>query len=290
MVLLNDIFGNIFHNVDLCAEIKVITGYTSGEFIKYFVDCFKKVELEVYIGMSQLGILKEDHQTYREVMLRNPHVRIYYQIEGLPTHIKLIEVNKLNSSQRYVGSANFSFGGFFHYNELMARIDEEVGQLFSEQRQRSVLASTDEAQQVVRKMDCEAICHQIEEPKLDDTEDLLAWKHQLLRKSIRLRRDSNYFVLFNVPLKNSYSSNLENEKRLSIRLPIGFRTDEYFPIGKTISLHFENQTLECVIGGKFNSELHIKNSSKSMKGMMEMNSQLNFERINENEYSVSFSK
>ena len=71
MLITRNLFSTIFTFKEPIKKIKVITGYTSGSFLSYFVLLFPNVEMEIYIGMSQQGITSENHQKYLEIVAKN---------------------------------------------------------------------------------------------------------------------------------------------------------------------------------------------------------------------------
>ncbi|HFR3796295.1 TPA: phospholipase D family protein [Streptococcus suis] len=290
MLLVKNIFENIFETVDSDTEVEVITGYSSGKFIEFFINCFKDVRLEVFIGMSQQGISESDHLAYKRLMLENPKVRIYYQVKGSPTHIKMIKVIKGNISKAYVGSSNFSFDGMFKHNELMTTIDEKTEDLFNKQKLRSVLVDSEEAKQVVFQEELPVADTEVCDFERHDNV-LASRKKQFIHKRLLLRRDGKYFSIFQIPLKALAKYDISNRVQLSIKLPIGFATDKYFPFGKKFFVFFEGQILKCSIGGKFSSELHVESGGEFIleDRLYSDKSVLVFERFNENEYSLSFS-
>ena len=291
MLLVKDIFEKIFNEVDSSSEIKVITGYSSNKFVNYFMNCFKEAKLELYIGMSQQGILENDHLAYNNLMSRNPNVKIYYQIKDVPTHIKLIEIFESSVSRTYVGSANFSFDGLFKHNELMVLTNEKTDDLFNVQKSRSVLANSEDAIQVVVASSQENIDSKSEDIDLDDN-NLTRRKKTFIHRRLNLRRDSNFYKVFRLPLKEISSEGEGENEQMIITLPVAFETDKYFPIKKSFILYLEDHILEGITAGKFSSEIHIKNGAKLFKEKMvnENKSEIELERKNENEYVISFSK
>ena len=289
MLLVKNLFKTIFDKADLMTEVKVITGYTSSEFVKCFINNFKGIGLELYIGMSQQGILEKDHLAYIDLMTEHPNLKIYYQVQGMPTHIKLIILNRENSSNVYVGSANFSYDGLFKHNELMTTISDKVDSLISEQKERSVLATSKKALVVVVTVD-EDDTTQYQEDDDVDVKNIIPWKKQIKQVSFRLRRDYKYFNRFSLPLNNLILDDEENSGRLAIKLPMGFRPENYFPIGEEIVLYFEGRSIICKVGGKFNSELNIVDNEQAEIFLENTSINLVLERLNKSEYSISFSK
>ncbi|HFU3697768.1 TPA: phospholipase D family protein [Streptococcus suis] len=291
MLIVKKLFETIFDEVDSNTKIRVITGYTSSNFLGYFINSFKGISLELYIGMSQQGISEQDHQKYVNLMLNNPHVKIYYQIRDNLTHIKLIELTKESSSRIYVGSANFSYDGLFKHNELMTLVNENINDLFINQKLRSTLVNSEEAKQLVLANEPDSMNIQIEDAKLD-SKDLVIWERQVLNASYRLRRDYRYFKKFTLPPRFQKSNDKENNEYIILKLRSGFRTSVYFPIGKDFICHFEKESIKCYIGARFNTEIHIKDIDNVLFQIIAENkdAELEFTRINESEYFISFSK
>lgn len=291
MLLVKDIFEEIFNDTSSSSEIKVITGYSSGEFVNYFINCFKEAKLELYIGMSQQGILQSDHIVYNDLMSKNPNVKIYYQVRDVPTHIKLIEICERSYTRTYVGSANFSFDGLFKHNELMVLTNEKTDDLFNVQKSRSVLVNSEDAKQVVVASSRENVDSKSENTDLDD-KDLTRRRKLFIHRRLQLRRNSSFYKVFRLPLKEVSSVDDGNNEQMIITLPVAFETDKYFPIKKNFIFYFEDLILEGVTAGKFSSEIHIKIGGKRLKEKMvvENKSEIELERKNENEYVISFSK
>lgn len=149
LLIFNHIFESVFlKNVGQIKKIRILTGYTSGKFLKFFVDEFPNIPIEVYIGMSQQGIKKSDHEVY-QMLSQASNFYLYYQIVGNNTHIKLFEIEYYDHIETYVGSANFSASGMFEQNEVMTFVDSNNDSLFLKQFNQSVAVSDQRATELL---------------------------------------------------------------------------------------------------------------------------------------------
>lgn len=126
------------------SHLDVITGYSSGDFLKKVTTDFPLLNLKVFIGMSTQGISQEDHRIYQNLTLNSNSVKVYYQIEGVPTHIKLLKFSDEFAESTYIGSANFSSNGFGDQKEIMAKVHFDSQIFFVEQERNSLLCTSDE--------------------------------------------------------------------------------------------------------------------------------------------------
>lgn len=291
MLLQTALFEKIFDGIDETSKIRVITGYTSGEFLKDFIQSFRGVKLDVYIGMSQQGIHERDHRTYNTLMSNYPGINIYYQVQGSLTHIKLFEINNSNSKKIFMGSANLSYDGLFKHNELMTMIDDNVDELFRKQLSRSVKASSKEVKKFIISEKENMQRQPWEDEDIVSTETKL-WKTYLKKKSLNLRRDSKFFNYFKLPLKDiSFDDDITK-----LKLPVGFNTNAYFPHDKRFTCYLKQQNIDCKVAGKFNSELHFYDDlfkilrEECFFERNEIMSSMCMNRMNETEYNISIQR
>ena len=302
LLIFNHIFESVFlKNVGQIKKIRILTGYTSGKFLKFFVDEFPNIPIEVYIGMSQLGIKKSDHEVY-QMLSQASNFYLYYQIVGNNTHIKLFEIEYYDHIETYVGSANFSASGMFEQNEVMTFVDSNNDSLFLKQFNQSVAVSDQRATELLLD-DNETYIGtddlSITEKKLDQ------YRRMCNPYTVSFRRNSIFLNKFKVPLvTETLNCKIHNKDgKTIIRFPSSFRARTKFPIDKNISLFYENMELQCAIDGKFNSELQFENQNLAEILLSKLRcsfdlleeeliaygaSDILFERINETEYIISF--
>ena len=302
LLIFNHIFESVFlKNVGQIKKIRILTGYTSGKFLKFFVDEFPNIPIEVYIGMSQLGIKKGDHEVY-QMLSQASNFYLYYQIVGNNTHIKLFEIEYYDHIETYVGSANFSASGMFEQNEVMTFVDSNNDSLFLDQFKRSIEVSDPKAVELL--LDCDEDYIGTDDISITD-ENLVRYRRICKPYTISFRRNSVFLNKFQVPLvTDTLNCKIYNkDDKTIIRFPSSFRVKTKFPINKRISLFCENIELQCVVYGKFNSTLQFENRKleeiliekfQCNLDLLEQKlldfgvSHLLFERINETEYIISF--
>ncbi|OTO30526.1 phospholipase D family protein, partial [Enterococcus sp. 3C8_DIV0646] len=136
MKLLTDkLYERIFINeYKQSTQLRVISGYASPEFLERVLREFCG-KISLYIGMSEHdGIAIKNHQRFVELCNRfGSRLKVYYQIEGPPSHMKLIEFTSLTTKSTYIGSANFSENGFFKQREVMTKVDSFNDSIFTYQ-------------------------------------------------------------------------------------------------------------------------------------------------------------
>lgn len=104
-------------------KIRILTGYASSAFLYHILENYEDIEIDLIIGMSRRdGIPRWDHERYQQIVNENPLIRIFYQISSPPIHTKIYDWytdSLIEDSMTFVGSANFSWGGFRDQHELM---------------------------------------------------------------------------------------------------------------------------------------------------------------------------
>lgn len=136
-----DLYNNIIaENADKHSKLRVITGYSSGNFVNQVLRDFPNLNIEMYVGMALQGVSQRDHDLYRKIS-DNGMGEIYY-VDRLPmVHQKILEFYDGQEVQNvsFVGSANFSYSGFMKQREVMASIDEPLNDLFGIVKKKSGL-------------------------------------------------------------------------------------------------------------------------------------------------------
>ncbi|MDT2825773.1 phospholipase D family protein [Vagococcus lutrae] len=165
MVLYNiDLYENIIEKeLATSSELQVISGYSSGSFLSKIVNQFPNVKIILFIGMYHEGISKNDHDIYTTLTTERENVFVYYQVEGRPTHIKLLEFVGETDRSTYIGSANFTDNGFKNNRELMVKGKEYTGSLFREQIAKSMICTSNNIEHYIKIYDDQEKCeHQLD--------------------------------------------------------------------------------------------------------------------------------
>ena len=140
-LIYENLYDNIIaKNADRYSHLRVITGYSSGNFVHRVLNDFPNLKIELYLGMAMQGISNRDHKAYREIT--NDEIGKIYYVNQLPmVHQKIIEFYDSGNTQRigYVGSANFSFSGFMTQRELMMPTKDPLNRPFEIIRPQSSL-------------------------------------------------------------------------------------------------------------------------------------------------------
>ncbi|AMB97390.1 phospholipase D family protein [Aerococcus urinaeequi] len=124
------------------AKLRIISGYVSSGFLYRVSQDFPNLEIEVFIGMAKEGISYQNHNNFK-VLSEDKLISVYYQVKGIPTHIKLYEFSSNNEINTYVGSANFSENGFIKQRELLTKINTNKNDKLFEQIAQLSLKCTD---------------------------------------------------------------------------------------------------------------------------------------------------
>ncbi|MBT8932744.1 hypothetical protein BTI56_08295 [Lactobacillus delbrueckii subsp. bulgaricus] len=145
-----NLYNNIIaENAEKHSKLRVITGYSSGNFVNRVLSDFPNLKIEMYVGMALQGISQRDHDLYRKIS-DNGAGEIYY-VDKLPmVHQKILEFYDGQEAQNigFVGSANFSYSGFMKQREIMASTAEPLSDLFRYVKKQSGLCLSDNLQDV----------------------------------------------------------------------------------------------------------------------------------------------
>ena len=289
MILTNDMFNHIFNDLDYDTKLTVITGYTSGVFVKHFVETFPTINFRLFIGMSQNGITRTEHNMYINIVKKFPHAEIFYQYTDKPTHMKLIVKKKRRSVASYIGSANFSFNGFFEQRELMIPIEDDVSDIVKKQQEISISVEDPKAESLVVGSSTE-LNGVLQEDLGFDKEKMQIFRRYVSSAGLYVRRNVEYFDSFKLELERFSVVNGETK----LIFPNHFKSHKFFPEKKKIVLYWKNSIFECIMTGRFNRELVFFGNEimELIRGMNNDNignrepKYLVFNRINETEYEV----
>lgn len=121
-------------SLDIATEAQIITGYISGKFIDKLANLYPKVKFTVFVGMSKQGVVKDEHELLKSIVLSHNNVTIFYQVFDRPTHMKIYRFKYIGSWEQYIGSANLSENGFELNREILVKVDENLDNLFEIQK------------------------------------------------------------------------------------------------------------------------------------------------------------
>lgn len=69
-LIYENLYDNIIaKNADRYSHLRVITGYSSGNFVHRVLNDFPNLKIELYLGMAMQGISNRDHKAYREITM-----------------------------------------------------------------------------------------------------------------------------------------------------------------------------------------------------------------------------
>lgn len=120
-------------------ELRIISGYGSASFLRRVKEEFPHLKISLFLGMTFQGVSEKDHKGFVKINKDFEDVKVYYEIDGLATHTKLVEFISEKGKKIYIGSANFTDNGFFHQREIMALVNDSTKELFDYQKSISML-------------------------------------------------------------------------------------------------------------------------------------------------------
>lgn len=108
-------------------KVRILSGYASSAYLSHILTRFPDLEIELIIGMGKKdGISLWDHAKYKEVMQDNPNITVMYHYTAPAIHSKVYHWYSdglVRDSVTFIGSANFSWGGFRDQKELLAEVN-----------------------------------------------------------------------------------------------------------------------------------------------------------------------
>lgn len=323
----NDLYNNVLlkylnkHN-----KLKLITGFSSSSFLKRLLEDVPNAELEIYIGMSRDGIPRRDHETYLDIVSKNNSIKIYYQIKGVPNHMKLYSFESTNDGDNivFIGSANFSENGFLKYQEILGTIDLNISDIFETQRLNSLKCNDLMIEQYIKLVKDENLEGPVQDDEhVDDNQVYEA--SNISRKKIISHKDFlsqfrrieyRYYREFNFPIvypkerdsnwyRTGINSWIDNKKPVLKQNTVNIEFENVFPINDFKIYTDDEMVFTAYIGGRFNREIHFKDINIykyiiqrlhidkkgpiSYLDLKERNfSHVFFTRLNKREYFVSF--
>lgn len=266
----------ILRNLEKYSKLKIISGYASSTFLEGMLSQVGDICLDLYIGMSQEGISKSNHDKFKELNYNNENINIYYQIKGDSTHIKLYHFYGVSSSVNYIGSANFSENGFKRNNELLIETNEDCSRFFERQYKNSLLCTDKRIEEFITFYD--------EKYEFLENEDYIKNKEvpnspneennsENIHEKIEIF-NKNFNV--NVTIPGISLPIVTDEKANSFWWQTGINSvfinkeshliksnkhslSELFPKVNFKVIAFDGKTYRAELKGNFNRELHIEN-------------------------------
>lgn len=271
MFITENLFETIIEkNIEKTSKLKIITGYSSANFVESIINHSPSVSIDLFIGMSQQGISKENHAKYLLISERFHNVNIFYQIKGNMTHIKLLDFKCQNTNKVYIGSANFSENGFTNQRELMVEVTNDTTDLFNEQVALSLLCTEKNIEKYISFFDDEN--NILKEYKYSEnvknnssyktgiTTNLDNVKADLLK--MRKQANPKYYRKLEVELvldelrweKTGINAKFD-EKEPYLRTPNSQKFKQFFPEGNDIIIFAEDgNKYKGKLRGNFNRE------------------------------------
>ncbi|RIM90062.1 NgoFVII family restriction endonuclease [Staphylococcus xylosus] len=205
--LYSEIIKNSFPQYE---TLNVISGYASPNFLLRIINDFPNREITLYIGMTHQGLPYNDFFAFLNICSKYPKVNVFYQIEGAPTHMKVLEFSNAFDRKTFVGSANFSEAGFLNHREVMAQVEYNIQEKVREQDRLSLHC-----------MDVNVLNYisLIKEELSNEVEKLERFENGIERSKNRFKEIHDYVKSFN--LKNDINLNGErNGNLVYLSLPI----------------------------------------------------------------------
>lgn len=324
-VYYNDLYTGIFHeNTNRYNNVRIISGYSSNTFLEKVMLDFPKINIELYIGMICEGISEENHNKYQAIMKENKNIQIYYQVNGVPNHMKLYDFFNDIDHLMFIGSANFSENGFSNQKEIMGQVIFNANELFEEQKNNSLLCIDKDIDKYISLF--EDPNKEKKYSSREDDDELIKDKPQIKkgrRVTInhflkRYKKDKsfignefNFFIVHSsiadINWDRSGINNWVLKRESTIKqttTKVEFK--ELFPLETEFKIYTDDDyTFTAKIGGDFDREIYFKdvdiynyfklriglkeNRPISYEDLKEYNlSSAFFTRISEREYFVEF--
>lgn len=283
----SSLFQEVFEsNLKKYKSIRIVSGYASASFLEDLLKINNDLKVDLYIGMTHEGISIQNHELFKKMSGKLNNVKVYYQVKGKPTHIKLYEFYSGMDKRQYVGSANFSENGFYKNNELLVETYLNTQDIFNLQNENSlscldeniesyilfyeenVEKIKDDLSQEPEKVENEDIDDldvtntQIDDDKLENGTTITKIKKFNLKNNITkpirnfmlpIVTDKKANLLWHkVGINNVFSNGdpclvRSNQRSLKDILPTSFKIQMY-----------DGKTYDANLKGKFGKELHIE--------------------------------
>lgn len=270
-IFYNNLYSNVLkENCNMFNKLTIISGYASASFLQRVLVEFPNLYIDLYIGMSQEGILISNHNKFLEIMRTYPNVKVYYQVNGNLTHIKSYTFSANEKIKTFIGSANFIENGFICNNEILSEINEPMIQLHDKQKEVSKLCTDKDIGSYIKFSD-----NKLQNEDIFNEIDLIKSKIEYFNKENNIYNEvdskflSNYIKLpVVVPLKASAlwdstginSIFKDKQPNLVMANYNSSKLKEFFNESMTNYVYdFENTLLKCELDGPFKRELHFLN-------------------------------
>lgn len=272
MIYNNELYLNVLkENCKIYDKLSIISGYASASFLERIIEEFPNLKIELFIGMSQEGVLRANHKQYLRIMSINKNVNIYYQYKAALTHIKAYVFSNSEETKSFAGSANFTENGFIFNNELLCETNESLNELFDDQKKKSKLCndkSINEYLQIVDKRNLrEDIFNDIDSIKKNIKEFN---KKNNIKSDLKVDNSDVFIKLpIVVPLKANKrwdSSGINGE--FSNRNPHLIKSNYnnvadmksfFIQDAELDIIDFKGESIKGKLDGEFNRELHFLN-------------------------------
>lgn len=288
MYLTDDLYHNIIQTESKDAKVlKIISGYGSALFLKRVKEEYLHLKIVLFLGMTAEGVSQKNHDIFKELMNRYNDVYVYYQIEGSPNHMKILEFDSFEYQNTYIGSANFTENGFINNREVMTLVNESVELLFLKQLETSLLCIDDNIEKYIKiyeeePMSTLAILEEDEEnystvSNINNKENKQENKNldkNYYSRFIELKKEMNpiYYLEFDIeiilePENNPRWQSTGINSWINDKLPILVQTprilfDKIFPIEEIFEIYSDDgMRYIAQLTGRFNGELKIINGN-----------------------------
>jgi len=294
-IYIEDLYENIFGRVaNDYTSLKVISGYASANFLSRVINDFPHLKIELFLGMTSQGVSEKNHLDFQSLMKKNGNISVFYQVEGIPNHMKILEFSKgipINKKV-FIGSANFSENGFFYNKEVMTEIDSLPEILFDDQVKISLSCLDEHINSYVEIYGNEArkqdLGDSIENEGFNQTENDTSLQisvtdlrsklsnNQNRRVAInswellKNKRDPKYYHSFEITVvlpkeNNARWANKGINGWVDYRVPVLEQTPKVlfikvFPQDEEFTIYTDdNQILNAKLTGNFNGQLEVLN-------------------------------
>lgn len=280
-----NLYQNIFGNyANRFLQLRIISGYGSAKFLKRVMDEYPHLNIELYLGMTAEGVLIDNHNEYLLTCRQNEGIKVFYQISGIPNHMKILEYSNGIEKKLLVGSANFTENGFIYQKELMTEIEETLDFLFEDQINRSMLCTEQNIADFVN-LYSEPLELQIdtEDDKINNLEDstpsviaatVIHDKPSIYYNNLILLRrniDWDYYKKFKLPIvlhshRNHHWASTGINAWTEQRKPVLEQTSRLlfknvFPDGEEFYIYTDDKLIfRAKLTGKFSRQLELLNA------------------------------
>ncbi|EAE3409279.1 TPA: phospholipase D family protein [Listeria monocytogenes] len=251
------------------SALRIVSGYGSATFLKKVIKDFPHLSIELYLGMTFQGISQKNHEEYCSLMRKN-NIDVYYQVEGIQNHMKLVEFKTPLKTKTFIGSANFTENGFINQRELMSEVEDETDAIFSYQAELSLKANTEDINNYITffedeesNIDGKENCREKTEIKSNDTDYPLEKrdrkfttlsesklkKYRALLNSMRSSANPEYFRTFDIEIvldennprwsDTGINSWVVNKKPVLVQTP-RVLFDNVFPTDKIVEIYTDD--------------------------------------------------